>query len=259
MFSVNRSSYYYEHEAETELNLGLMRLIDEIYTEIPSYGSRRITEVLLRKGYEVNRKRIQRLMLVMGIEVIYPKPNLSKSDNSHRKFPYLLKGVMIEGINHVWSTDITYIPMRKGFLYLVAVLDWFSRYVLSWELSENLEVGFCIEALKKALERGKPVIFNSDQGVQFTSHRFIEVLEGHNIRISMDGRGRAFDNIFVERLWRTVKYEEVYCKAYEDFGEAYRNLSAYFKLYNDKRLHQSLGYKTPGEIFLNKGVARLGW
>lgn len=249
LLSLSRSSYYYKPVAETELNFRLMNLIDEIYTETPSSGSRKITETLVRRGHEVNRKRIQRLMRVMGIEVIYPRPNLSKPDNSHRRFPYLLKGVKIEGINHVWSTDITYIPLRTGFLYLAAVLDWFSRYVLSWKLSKNLETEFCIEVLNKALEKGTPQIFNSDQGVQFTSNEFLEVLETRDIRISMDGKGRAFDNIFVERLWRTVKYEEVYCKAYESFEEAQRNLNDYFRFYNDKRLHQSLGYKTPREIF----------
>jgi putative transposase len=228
-----------------------MRLIDELYTEIPFYGSRKMTEELIRAGHAVNRKRIRRLMRIMGLEVIYPKPNLSKPDLSHRKFPYLLKGLNIGAVNHVWSTDITYIPMKNGFLYLAAVLDWFSRYVIAWELSNNLESGFCIDVLEEALERGKPEIFNTDQGVQFTSNSFINILEANQIRISMDGKGRALDNIFVERLWRTVKYEEVYCKAYESFEEAKSNLSTYFKFYNTKRLHQSLGYKTPGEIFLN--------
>ena len=228
-----------------------MRLIDELYTEIPFYGSRKMTEELIRAGYAVNRKRIRRLMRIMGLEVIYPKPNLSKPDLSHRKFPYLLKGLNIGAVNHVWSTDITYIPMKNGFLYLAAVLDWFSRYVIAWELSNNLESGFCIDVLEEALEKGKPEIFNTDQGVQFTSNSFINILEANQIQISMDGKGRALDNIFVERLWRTVKYEEVYCKAYESFEEAKSNLSTYFKFYNTKRLHQSLGYKTPGEIFLN--------
>ncbi len=234
-----------------------MRMVDEIYTESPFYGSRRITEVLINQGYEINRKRTQRLMQMMGIKVIYPRPNLSKPDNSHRKFPYLLKGMKIEDVNDVWSTDITYIPMKSGFLYLVAVLDWFSRYVLTWKLSNNLESSFCIDVLIEALEMGKPKIFNSDQGTQFTSNKFLGILETHNVRISMDGKGRAFDNIFVERLWRTVKYEEVYCKAYESFEEARENLNDYFRFYNGNRLHQSLGYKTPGEVFLKGNVARL--
>lgn len=233
-----------------------MRLIDVIYTEWPFYGSRRVTEELLKSGYEINRKRTQRLMQKMGIRVIYPKPNLSKRNKVHKIYPYLLKGVIIEGVNHVWSTDITYIPVKKGYLYLVAVLDWFSRYVITWRLSNNLESDFCIEVLQEALEIGKPKIFNSDQGVQFTSNRFVKILESHGVQISMDGKGRAFDNIFVERLWRTVKYEEVYCKAYESFEEARKNLKEYFMFYNRRRLHQSLGYKTPGEIYLRQSIAR---
>jgi putative transposase len=235
---------------ETELNLELMREIDRIYTEVPSYGSRRVTEQLIRQGYTVNRKRIQRLMQKMGIEVIYPRPNLSKPDLNHKKYPYLLKNVQIANVNQVWSTDITYIPLRKGYIFLVAILDWYSRYVLSWKLSNNLSSHFCIEALKEALEQGRPEIFNSDQGVQFTCNSFLDVLEKRDIRISMDGKGRAFDNIYIERFWRTVKYEEVYCTAYESFIEAEKNLGWYIKHYNEKRLHQSLGYKTPKEVFV---------
>lgn len=249
---MSRSSYYYEPASETELNLKLMKLIDEIYTERPFYGTRKVTEELMKNGYEINRKRTQRLMQKMGIRVIYPRPNLSKPNKAHRTYPYLLKGVVIEEVNHVWSTDITYIPVKKGYLYLVAVLDWFSRYVLTWELSNNLESDFCINVLEEALEMGKPKIFNSDQGTQFTSNRFVDILKRHDVQISMDGRGRAFDNIFVERLWRTVKYEEVYCKAYESCEEAKKNLSEYFKFYNKKRIHQSLDYKTPEEIYLKQ-------
>ena len=233
------------------------RFIDELYTEWPFYGSRKITEEMIKKGYEVNRKRIQRLMRIMGLEVIYQRPNLSKPNFAHRKFPYLLKGVKIESVNQVWSTDITYIPMKKGFLYLTAVIDWFTRYVLTWRLSNNLESGFCIDALKEALEKGNPETFNTDQGVQFTCDDFLKILEEREIRISMDGKGRALDNIFVERLWRTVKYEEVYCKAYESFDEARDNLDQYFKFYNNKRLHQSLGYRTPEEVFINGQKAQL--
>lgn len=250
LLSLSRSTYYYEPVLETELNLKLMKLIDEMYTESPFYGSRKITEELEKKGYFVNRKRIQRLMRLMGLEVMYQKPNLSKPDLQHRKYPYLLRDMKIETVNHVWSTDITYIPMKNGFLYLAAILDWFSRYVLTWRLSNNLESGFCIEALREALGKGKPEIFNTDQGVQFTSNDFLEVLEEKQILISMDGKGRAFDNIFMERLWRTVKYEEVYCKAYESYEDARKNLETYFKFYNNTRLHQSLGYRTPQEIYL---------
>jgi len=250
LLSLNRSSYYYEPVQESGLNLKLMKLIDEIYIECPFYGSRKITEELAKNGYQINRKRTQRLMQKMGLRVIYPRPNLSKPDKAHQTYPYLLKGLVIQEIDHVWSTDITYIPMRKGFLYLVAILDWFSRYVLTWKLSNSLESDFCIEVLEEALEKRKPKIFNSDQGVQFTNNRFTGILESHGIQISMDGKGRAFDNIFVERLWRTVKYEEVYCKAYEGFEEAKKNLKEYFKFYNEKRVHQSLGYRTPREIYL---------
>ena len=257
LLSVHRSSYYYEPCRETDLNLELMGEIDKIYSDIPSYGSRRIAEALINQGYNINRKRVQRLMRIMGIGVIYPRPNLSKPNLNHRRFPYLLKGVKIENVNHVWSTDITYIPLRSGYLYLVAVLDWFSRYVLTWRLLNNLESGFCIDALKEALEVGKPKIFNSDQGSQFTCNKFLEILEAGNIEISMDGKGRAFDNIYIERFWRTVKYEEVYCKAYESFEEAKENLGFYIKHYNEKRLHQSLGYRTPNEVFTKNNFALL--
>lgn len=227
-----------------------MRIIDKIYMEWPFYGSRKMTKELVKYGHEVNRKRVQRLMRLMGLEVIYQKPNLSKPNLLHKKYPYLLKNVKVSAVNHVWSTDITYIPVKGGFLYLAAILDWYSRYVLTWKLSNDLNSQFCIDALEEALEMGKPQIFNTDQGVQFTSEAFVSVLETKQIQISMDGKGRALDNIFVERLWRTVKYEEVYCKAYENFSEAKTNLEEYFKFYNDKRMHQSLGYKTPREIFL---------
>lgn len=242
---------------ETDLNLKLMREIDKIYTKTPAYGSRRITEQLMRQGYIVNRKRVQRLMQLMRIEVIYPRANLSKPDQAHKKYPYLLKNVKIGNVNQVWSTDITYIPLKKGYIYLVAILDWYSRYVLSWRLSSNLGSEFCIEALKEALAIGHPTIFNSDQGVQFTCNRFLEVLEKREIQISMDGKGRAFDNIYIERFWRTVKYEEVYCTAYESYLEAEKNLGGYIKHYKEKRLHQSLGYKTPQEVYENRQPAFL--
>lgn len=234
-----------------------MRKIDEIYTETPSCGSRKIREMLISEGYKINRKRVQRLMRQMGIEVIYPRPNLSKPDLIYKKYPYLLKGVKIEDVNHVWSTDITYIPLKKGYIYLVAILDWFSRYVITWKLSNNLESGFCIEALREALDKGNPKIFNSDQGTQFTCGRFLEILEARKIQISMDGKGRAFDNIYIERFWRTIKYEEVYCKAYESYHEAKENLNEYIKYYNERRLHQSLGYKTPFEVFVCSKLALL--
>lgn len=257
MLCLSRSTLYYEPVKETDLNLELMRCIDELYTEWPFYGSRKVTEEMIKMGYIVNRKRIQRLMRIMGLEVIYPKPNLSKPDLSHRKYPYLLRGVKIDSVNQVWSTDITYIPMKNGFLYLTAVMDWFTRYVLTWRLSNSLESRFCIDALEEALEKGKPETFNTDQGVQFTSNNFLNILEKNQIRISMDGKGRALDNIFVERLWRTVKYEEVYCRAYESFTEAKDSLGKYFKFYNNKRMHQSLGYRTPEDVFINGQKAQL--
>lgn len=256
LVSLPRSTHYYRAEEETELNLELMKLIDSIYLEWPFYGSRKITEELERRGKLVNRKRVQRLMQLMGIEVIYPRPNVSKANEEHRKYPYLLKNVKIDEVNFVWSSDITYIPMENEFVYLTAVMDWYSRYVLTWRLSKRLESGFCVAALEEALKQGKPEIFNTDQGTQYTSKSFIQVLEKNEVRISMDGKGRAFDNIFIERLWRTVKYEEVYCKAYEDVKEAEKNLGEYFKFYNTRRLHQSLGYKTPEEVFYKRQIVR---
>lgn len=257
LLSLSRASFYYECTPEDELNLVLMRIMDEIYTDIPFYGSRKIREELALIGYIVNRKRVQRLMGIMGLEVLYPKPNLSKPDVSHRKFPYLLRGVKIERINQVWSSDITYIPLESGYAYLTAIIDWHSRYVLAWRISNSLESRFCIEALEEALEKGNPDIYNTDQGVQFTSNRYIEVLEANKIRISMDGKGRAIDNIFIERFWRTVKYEEVYCKCYEDIEGAKINLEEYLMFYNHKRLHQALKYKTPYSVFMNGQKAQL--
>lgn len=234
-----------------------MNLIDGIYMESPSYGSRKVKEELKRKGIVVNRKRVQRLMQLMGLEVIYPKVNLSKANKAHKKYPYLLKDVKIEKVNFVWSSDITYIPLQHEYVYLTAVMDWYSRYVIAWKLSSKMESGFCVEALEEALKLGSPEIFNTDQGSQYTSKNFTQVLEKHGVKISMDGKGRAFDNIFTERLWRTVKYEEVYCKVYEDKQEAEINLNNYFKYYNTRRLHQALAYKTPAEIFNKQQVSRL--
>lgn len=234
-----------------------MNLIDGIYMESPSYGSRKVKEELKRRGILINRKRVQRLMQLMGLEVIYPRANLSKGNRADKKYPYLLKGVKVEEVNFVWSSDITYIPLQHEYVYLTAVMDWYSRYVVAWKLSSKMESGFCVEALEEALKWGKPEIFNTDQGTQYTSKSFTQVLEKHEVKISMDGKGRAFDNIFTERLWRTVKYEEVYCKAYENKQEAETNLSDYFKYYNTKRLHQSLGYKTPEEIFYKQQFSRL--
>ncbi len=259
LLSLCRSSFYYQPnvgESRLKFDCQLRKRIDEIYLRCPFYGSRRIVEQLKFEGYTVNRKRIRRLMNEMGIEAIYPRKNLSQSHPEHRVFPYLLRGVYISGVNHVWSTDITYIPMRRGYLYLVAVMDWYSRYVLSWELSQTLEKYFCISALERALSLGEPEIFNSDQGSQFTSPSFTRLLLDKEIAISMDGRGRAFDNIFIERLWRTVKQEEVYLKDYETFWEAEEGLNRYFEFYNNERHHQALGYKRPVEIYCQKEVLK---
>jgi len=250
-----RSSLYYSPVPVDPYNQLLMNLIDEQYSKTPFYGSPRITAWLKRQGYHVNIKRVKRLMQIMGIVAIYPGPNTSKSNQAHKIYPYLLRGVPITRPNQVWSADITYIRMDRGFLYLVAILDCFSRYVLAWELSNTLDTQFCIDALNEALARyGVPEIFNSDQGCQFTSHDFTGILQEREVKISMDGRGRVFDNIFVERLWRSVKYEEVYIKNYETSLDAYHGLGGYFKLYNTERPHQSLGYQTPQEIYYNKGV-----
>lgn len=249
LLGLNRSSLYYQEKSETEENVKMMGLIDEIYTEFPYYGSPRITEELKRRGCLVNHKRIERLMLVMGLVAIFPKRNLSRRNPNHQIYPYLLKGLVIIRINQVWGIDITYVRANGVWFYLVAVIDWYSRFVLAWKLSETITSDFCVEAVKEALRYGKPGIHNSDQGSQFTDKNYISVLNENGIKISMDGRGRCFDNIFTERLWRTVKYEEIYLKDYESFEDARQNLEKYFQTYNYKRLHQSLNYQTPAEIY----------
>lgn len=226
-----------------------MRLIDELYTNSPFYGSRRMTAWLRREGYEVNRKRVVRLMDVLGLKAVFPGPRVSTPAPGHRIYPYLLRGVAILRADQVWSTDITYIRLPRGFVYLTAVIDWFSRYVLSWSVSVTLDLWFCLEALDAALATGRPEIFNTDQGCQFTSADFTGRLISANVAISMDGRGRALDNIFVERLWRSLKYEEVYLKEYESVRSATEQIGAYFRFYNHERPHQSLGYRTPAEVY----------
>jgi putative transposase len=253
LLGLNRSGLYYEPVGESEENLRFMRLIDEQYTRTPFYGSRKMTKWLVSEGHPVNRKRISRLMEVMGIEAVYPKPKLSQPGEGHKIYPYLLRGITVGRVNQVWSTDITYIRMAQGFVYLVAVMDWFSRYVLSWSLSLTMEIDFCMEALRSALRRGRPEIFNSDQGSQFTSEKFTAELAAKEIAISMDGRGRCMDNIFIERLWRSLKYEEVYLKDYESVAEARTGIERYFRFYNQARIHQSLDYRTPAAIYLAKG------
>lgn len=227
-----------------------MRLIDEEYLRHPFLGARRMRKYLKDLGHKVNRKLVQRLMRQMGLEAVYPKPNLSRPEEGARKYPYLLRNLTIDRADQVWCTDITYIRLAHGFAYLTVVMDWRSRYVLSWELSNTLDSGFCVTALEKALLKGRPEIFNSDQGVQFTSVEFTDVLKGREIQISMDGRGRAMDNIFVERLWRSVKYEDVYLHDYQSMQEAYEGLRKYFEYYNNARPHQSLGDKTPRAVYL---------
>jgi len=234
-----------------------MRLLDEKYTETPYYGSRRMTAWLRSQGYSVNRKRVMRLMHQMGVEALYPKPRTSQSHPEHRLYPYLLRDVPIVRVNQVWSTDITYIRLHCGFIYLVAVMDWFSRYVLSWALSITMDVGFCLDALQQALSQARPEIFNSDQGAQFTSLDFTGRLESAGIRISMDGRGRALDNVFVERLWRTVKQEEVYLKDYRTPTEATQELGQFFVRYNEDRQHQSLNYRTPAAVYFSTREAHI--
>lgn len=249
LLEVPRASLYYHPKEETPFNLQLMRLIDEQYTRIPFYGVLRMTAWLRREGHLVNSKRIRRLMRLMGLEAVYPKPRLSRSHPKHRKFPYLLRDLSVTRPDQVWATDITYIRLNRGFAYLVAILDWFSRYVVAWEMDITLETGFCLKALDRALAKSRCEIFNSDQGCQFTSAEFTTRLEQEGIRISMDGRGRVYDNIFVERLWRALKYEEVYLKAYDNVFEALREIGRYFEFYNGERLHQSLGYQTPAEVY----------
>lgn len=250
LLGVNRSGLYYGPLGESEENLALMRLLDEQYMRTPFYGSRKMVEWLATQGCGVNRKRVTRLMRLMGIEAVYPKPKLTQPGEGHRIYPYLLRGMEVNRVNQVWSTDITYIRMQQGFVYLVAVMDWFSRYIVSWRLSLTMELDFCVEALRCALRRGRPEIFNSDQGSQFTSEKFTGELAAREIAISMDGRGRCMDNIFIERLWRSLKYEEVYLKDYESVTEARAGIEKYFRFYNQERPHQSLQYQTPASIWL---------
>ena len=231
-----------------------MKLIDRQYLSTPFYGARKIAAWLNSQGQWVNRKRVRRLMRVMGLKAIYRRPKTSQPTAGHKIYPYLLGGLKITRPNQVWAADITYIPMARGFLYLVAIIDWYSRYVLSWRLSNTLDSGFCVEALEEALRKSKPEIFNTDQGTQFTSEAFTGLLKQHGIKISMDGKGSYNDNLFIERLWRSVKYEEVYLKAYQDGREARIGLGNYFRFYNTERPHQTHGYRTPSEVYTSTPV-----
>jgi putative transposase len=249
LLGLGRAGLYYDPRPVSAENLELMRLLDEQYTRTPFYGIRRMTAWLRAQGHAVNHKRVARLLRLLGLEAIYQKPQLSRPGDGHRIYPYLLRGVSIKRPDQVWSTDITYIRLLHGFIYLVAILDWYSRYVLAWEVSVSLEADFCVSALERALRSGQPEIFNSDQGVQFTSAAFTGKLREREVRISMDGRGRVFDNIFVERLWRTVKYEAVYLQDYQSVPEAVAHLGEYFDFYNSQRLHQALNYRTPEDVY----------
>jgi putative transposase len=250
LLALPRATHYHRAQPISPRSLLFMKLIDELYMLYPFYGSRQMTRALRRQGYQINRKRSQRLMRVMGLEAIYRKPNLSRANAAHRVHPYLLRGLEVLRSNQVWATDITYIPVQGGFAYLCAVIDWRSRCVLAWELSNTLDATFCVRVLKKAIQlHGAPEIFNTDQGCQFTCSEFTGVLLAHSIRISMDGKGRCLDNVFVERLWRSVKYEEVYLKAYANVLEAERSLGTYFRFYNERRPHSSHDGQTPSEVY----------
>jgi len=251
LIELPRSSYYYHPLGITEEELEIMKRIDKIYTECPFYGVRKITDALSRQGSSYNHKRIYRLMQLMGIEAITPKKNLSKPGKDHLIYPYLLRKVKIIKNNQVWSSDITYLPFYKDFVYLVAVIDWYSRYILSWEISNSLDVFFCLTALDRALREGKPEIFNTDQGSQFTSKIFTEVIIGSDIKMSMDSRGRALDNIYIERFWRSLKYENIYLNDYRSIPELQKGLTSYFNFYNNRRSHQALGYQTPAQVYFN--------
>jgi putative transposase len=249
LLGLSRAGLYYQPVGESAENLRFMQLMDEAYTQRPFYGVRKMAAHLRRAGEQVNPKRVRRLMRQMGLEAIYPRKRLSLAGEGHKRHPYLLRGLLIDQPDQVWCADITYLRLRRGFLYLTVVMDWHSRYVLSWELSRTLEADFCLQALQEALCRGAPEIFNTDQGVQFTCEAFTGALEMYGVRISMDGRGRCYDNIFVERLWRTVKYEEIYLSDYAGPVEARQGLKAYFRFYNEQRPHQALEYRTPAEVY----------
>jgi putative transposase len=256
LIGLSRSSYYYEPAPETPENLALMEVIDREYMEHPFLGSRRLAAWLRGEGRRVNRKRVRRLMGVMGLEAVHPKPRLSRPAPGHRVYPYLLRGVAVERPDQVWSTDITYVPMPAGFMYLTAVIDWHSRYVLSWGLSNSLETDFCLEALDEALTRGRPEVFNTDQGSQYTAEAFVSRVIASGVRMSMDGRGRWLDNVFVERLWRSVKYEEVYLWRHATVPDLHSGLRRYFTYYNEGRRHQALEDRTPAAVYGERRKAR---
>ena len=256
LLNIARSGLYYEPVSESALNLGLLEKLVEQYLKTPYYGSPKFLWWLRAQGYAINIKRVKRLMRVLGITAIYQKPNTSLKDKQHQIYPYLLKNLEINTPNQVWCSDITYLRMKGGFMYLVVVMDWYSRYVISWELSNSLETWFCTSALHAALAYEKPTIFNTDQGSQFTSHEFTDVLKSNQIKISMDGKGRYLDNIMIERLWRSLKYEDIYLKHYETVPDLYDGLTRYFQHYNTERPHQSLDYRSPSDVYQNQAKTR---
>jgi putative transposase len=253
LLEVSRSGLYYQPVGVSQRDEELMKLMDRQYLATPFYGSRRMTAWLRRIGHRVNRKRVQRLMRTMGMEAIYRRPRTSRAAKGHKVYPYLLRDVEVSRPDQVWAADITYVPMARGHLYLAAIIDWYSRYVVAWRLSNTLDADFCIEVLRDALSKGRPEIFNTDQGAQFTSNDFTGLLEANGIKVSMDGRGRYLDNVFIERLWRTVKYEEIYLKAYDTGSEARSEIGTYLDFYNTQRPHQALGYRTPAEVYDETG------
>jgi len=255
ILGINRSGLYYEARPLTEETLKIMRLLDEEHTRHPFYGVPKMTEFLRRKGYRVGRDRVRTLLRSMGLEAVYPKPKTSIKAKDHKIYPYLLKDVEVIRPNQVWSADITYIRLEEGFVYLVAIVDWYSRYLISWRVSNTMDTNFCVEALEEALKYVRPEIFNTDQGSQFTSMAFTGILEKNGISISMDAKGRVFDNIFIERLWRTVKYENIYIKGYKTIPDLKTGLIEYFDFYNGERYHQNLDYKTPWEVYIGKQVS----
>jgi putative transposase len=256
LLEISRASVYYQPVPTSAGDLELMALMDRQYLKTPFYGSRRMKAWLLQQGHLVSRHRVRRLMRLLGLEAIYRRPRTSQPTPGHRVYPYLLKGLEVNRVNQVWSTDITYIPMARGFLYLVAIMDWHSRYLLAWRLSTTMEMDFCMAALEEALAKGRPEIFNTDQGSQFTSEAFTGLLLEQGIQVSMDGKGRYLDNIFVERLWRSVKYEEVYLKAYQTVAEARAGIGSYLEFYNQQRPHQALDYRTPAEVYLSQQLGK---
>lgn len=258
LLGLNRSTYYFNEKPESEANKKLIELLDHIFMDFPFLGSRRMVREIRAKGIKANRKRISRLMGIMGLEPIFPRPRTTRKSDKNKVYPYLLKGLEVTFPDHVWCADITYVPLPKGHMYLAAIMDWYSRFVIAWSLSNTLDGWFCLEMLDEALGKGKPKIFNTDQGVQFTSLGWTNKLECNGIRVSMAGKGRCFDNIFIERLWRTVKYEEIYLKGHSNSDDLSRGLYSYFRYYNEKRRHQALNYKIPSEVYHGKPIMLKG-